>query len=85
MSLAPVAAAANWRRKCGQSECPTVLTMDLVILHGRAAAGKLTTARALEERLGWPVFHNHLVVDLLTELFPLRSDPFVRLREQMWL
>jgi hypothetical protein len=24
------------------------LTMDLVLLHGRAAAGKLTTARTLE-------------------------------------
>jgi hypothetical protein len=59
--------------------------MDLVFLHGRAATGKLTTARALERRLGWPVFHNHLVVDLLTELFPFGSDPFVRLREQMWL
>jgi hypothetical protein len=61
------------------------LTMDLVILHGRAAAGKLTTGRALERRLGWPLFHNHLVVDLLTELFPFGSDPFVRLREHMWL
>jgi hypothetical protein len=61
------------------------LTMDLVILHGRAAAGKLTTGRALERRLGWPLFHSHLVVDLLTELFPFGSDPFVRLREQMWL
>ena len=59
--------------------------MDLIFLHGRAAAGKLTTARALERRLGWPVFHNHLVVDLLTELFPFGSDPFVRLREQIWL
>lgn len=59
--------------------------MDLVFLHGRAAAGKLTTARALERRLGWPVFHNHLVVDLLTELFAFGSEPFVRLREQIWL
>ena len=59
--------------------------MDMVFLHGRAAAGKLTTARALQRRLGWPVFHNHLVVDLLTELFPFGSDPFVRLREQIWL
>jgi hypothetical protein len=59
--------------------------MDLVFLHGRAAASKLTTARALEQRLGWPVFHNHLVVDLLTELFPSGPTLFVRLREQMWL
>jgi hypothetical protein len=59
--------------------------VDLVFLHGSAAAGKLTTARALHARLGWPVFHNHLVVDLLTEVFPFGSPGFVRLREQMWL
>ena len=59
--------------------------MDLVFLHGAAAAGKLTTARALHARLGWPVFHNHLVVDLLTEVFPFGSPAFVRLRDRIWL
>jgi hypothetical protein len=59
--------------------------MDIVFLHGRAASGKLTTARALEELLGYPVFHNHLVVDLLTPFFPFGSDAFVRLREQFWM
>jgi hypothetical protein len=59
--------------------------MDLLFLHGGAASGKLTTARALHARLGWPVFHNHLVVDLLTEVFPFGSPGFVRLRDQMWL
>jgi hypothetical protein len=57
----------------------------LVFLHGRAAAGKLTTARCLSERVGYPVFHNHLVVDLLTPMFQFGSPPFVRLREQFWL
>jgi hypothetical protein len=59
--------------------------MDLVSLHGGAASGKLTTARALEELLGYPVFHNHLVVDMLLPIFPFGSEPFVRLREQFWL
>jgi hypothetical protein len=59
--------------------------MDLVFLHGGAASGKLTTARALEELLGYPVFHNHLVVDMLLPFFPFGSEPFVRLREQLWL
>lgn len=59
--------------------------MDLVFLHGPPAAGKLTTARALERLVGYPVFHNHLVVDLLTGVFPFGSGPFVRLREQFWL
>ena len=58
--------------------------MDLVFLHGPAASGKLTTAEVLWERLGFPVFHNHLVVDLLTTVFPFGSEPFVRLREQFW-
>jgi chloramphenicol 3-O-phosphotransferase len=59
--------------------------MRLVFLHGRAAAGKLTTARQLSELTGYPVFHNHLVVDLLTTMFPFGSEPFVLLREQFWL
>lgn len=59
--------------------------MHLVFLHGPAAAGKLTTARALERRLGYPVFHNHLVVDTLTTVLPFGSEGFVRLREEFWL
>jgi hypothetical protein len=59
--------------------------MRLVFLHGRAAAGKLTTARCLSKLVGYPVFHNHLVVDLLTTMFPFGSEPFVLLREEFWL
>jgi hypothetical protein len=59
--------------------------MHLIFLHGTAASGKLTTARALEALLGYPVFHNHLVVDALTTVFPFGSEPFVRLREDFWL
>jgi hypothetical protein len=58
--------------------------MRLVFLHGGAASGKLTTARALERLVGFPVFHNHLTVDLLTTVFPFGSEPFVRLREHFW-
>lgn len=58
--------------------------MDFVFLHGPAASGKLTIARALEAKVGFPVFHNHLVVDLLTTVFPFGSDPLIRLREQFW-
>ncbi|MFC0672473.1 hypothetical protein [Brachybacterium hainanense] len=59
--------------------------MDLVFLHGPAAAGKLTTARALEDLVGLPVFHNHLVVDALTAVLPFGSASFVHLREAFWL
>ncbi|NNC12165.1 shikimate kinase [Planctomonas sp. JC2975] len=59
--------------------------MDLVFLHGPAAAGKLTVARALGERTGFAVFHNHLIVDAVTSVFPFGSARFVKLREQFWL
>ena len=59
--------------------------MELIFLHGTAASGKLTTARVLEALLGHPAFHNHLVVDALTTVFPFGSEPFVRLREEFWL
>ncbi|MFT4213127.1 MAG: hypothetical protein QM626_14780 [Microbacterium sp.] len=59
--------------------------MRLVFVHGPLAAGKLTTARALERLVGYPVFHNHLVVDTLATVFPFGSEPFVRLRERFWL
>lgn len=64
-------------------ETPAVAT--LVFLFGPAASGKLTTARAVAARTGYPVFHNHLTVDLLTTVFEFGSEPFVRLREQIWL
>jgi hypothetical protein len=63
----------------------TLGPVDLVFLHGPAAAGKLTTAQALGERLAYRLFHNHLTVDLLTTVFTFGSDPFKRLRELVWL
>lgn len=59
--------------------------MRLVFLHGVAASGKLTTALALRDLVGYPVFHNHLVVDALSTVFPFGTEPFVRLREEFWL
>jgi cytidylate kinase len=59
--------------------------MDLIFIHGPAAAGKLTVARELRKTTGLPIFHNQLVVDALTPVFEFGSPQFVRLREQMWL
>ncbi len=59
--------------------------MDLVFLHGPAAVGKLTVARALAARTGLALFHNHLVVDAVHAVFEFGSTPFVRLRETFWL
>ncbi len=59
--------------------------MKLIFLHGAPAVGKLTVARELAALTGFRLFHNHLTVDLVSSLFPFGSEPFVRLREQIWL
>ena len=59
--------------------------MKLVFLHGAPAVGKLTVARELARLTGFRLFHNHLTVDLASSLFVFGSEPFVLLREQIWL
>ncbi len=59
--------------------------MDLVFIYGPAASGKLTIARELAKITGLPVFHNHLVVDTVMAVFEFGSEPFVKLRHEMWI
>jgi chloramphenicol 3-O-phosphotransferase len=59
--------------------------MQLVFLHGAPAVGKLTVARELAGLTDLRLFHNHLTVDLVSSLFPFGSEPFILLREQIWL
>lgn len=61
--------------------------MHLIFIHGPAASGKLTVARELVERSepDLRLFHNHFTVDLVASVFDFGSEPFVRLRESIWL
>ena len=59
--------------------------MKLIFLHGAPAVGKLTIGRELVALTGFRLFHNHLTVDLVSSLFPFGSEPFILLREQIWL
>ena len=59
--------------------------MKLIFVYGMPAAGKLTVARDLSRITGFRLFHNHLVVDLLLSTFDFGSNPFVELREEIWL
>jgi chloramphenicol 3-O-phosphotransferase len=59
--------------------------MKLVFLHGPPAAGKLTIGRELAALTDFGLFHNHLTVDLVSSLFLFGSEPFILLREQVWL
>lgn len=59
--------------------------MKLIFIHGSAASGKLTIGRELARLTGIPLFHNHLVVDVLLEKLSFGEPEFVRLREAMWM
>jgi hypothetical protein len=59
--------------------------VKLIFLHGLPGVGKLTVARELAELTNFRVFHNHLVVDLVESVFEFGSEPFVQLREKIWL
>jgi hypothetical protein len=59
--------------------------MKLIFIYGAAAVGKLTVAKELARLTGFRLFHNHLTVDLVCAVFEFGTEPFVRLREQVWL
>lgn len=59
--------------------------MHVLFLHGPAACGKHTIGRLLSTMLDMPLFHNHLVVDAVQALFEFGTEPFIQLREEMWL
>ena len=59
--------------------------MRLIFLYGPPAVGKLTVALELEKLTGFKLFHNHLTLDLVNSLFTFGSEPFIELREEIWL
>jgi len=59
--------------------------MKLIFIYGLPATGKLTIAHELVSLTGFKLFHNHLVVDLLLSVFEFGSQPFIELREEIWL
>ncbi len=59
--------------------------MRLIFLHGLPGVGKLTVARELQRLTGYKLFHNQLSVDLVESVFEFGTQPFVELRETIWL
>jgi hypothetical protein len=59
--------------------------MKLIFLFGLPATGKFTVAQQLAALTGYKLFHNHQVVDMLLSVFDFGSEPFVALREDIWL
>jgi len=57
----------------------------IVLLFGRPGSGKYTIGRLVAEETGYRLLHNHAIVDLVTAVFPFGSEPFIELRETLWL
>lgn len=55
--------------------------MQLVVLFGPPAVGKMTVGRAIAERSSFRLFHNHALIEPFLEVFDYGSPPFRRLLE----
>jgi len=53
--------------------------MNLIILFGPPAAGKMTVGQELSKLTGYRLLHNHMTIDLVTEFFDFGTPQFGRL------
>lgn len=53
--------------------------MDLIIVFGPPAVGKMTVGQEISRLTGYPLLHNHMTIDLVTELFDFGTPQFGRL------
>ena len=60
------------------------MSFQVLFIHGPAAAGKHTIGTLVAQHTGWPLFHNHLTVDLVKTLFEFGSAGFRQLRADIW-
>jgi deoxyadenosine/deoxycytidine kinase len=44
--------------------------MRLLFLYGPPAVGKLTVAKELQEKLGYKLLYNHMIINIVDDLFP---------------
>lgn len=43
--------------------------MKLLLIYGAPGTGKLTVATELSKEIGYPLFHNHMILNALSEVF----------------
>jgi hypothetical protein len=58
--------------------------MNLVFIHGPAAAGKYTVGRELAALTRFELYHNHLVVDEVLKAHAFGTPGFVAERDRLW-
>jgi hypothetical protein len=56
--------------------------MHLVCIFGPPAVGKMTVGHELARLTGFRLFHNHMTVDPVLDIFPFGSPPFTRLVDE---
>ena len=50
--------------------------MDLVIVFGPPAVGKMTVGAAISRLTGWPLFHNHVTIEAVLSVFGFGHPAF---------
>lgn len=50
-----------------------------ILIFGPPAVGKMTVGRELADLTGLRLFHNHMAIEPVSEIFPFDSPPFARL------
>src|SRR3990167_6208360 len=53
--------------------------MKCVIIIGPEAVGKMTVGRAIAEKTGYKLLHNHMTIDFILNFFEFKSTSFQRL------
>lgn len=57
--------------------------MHLVLIFGPAAVGKMTVGHELAGLTGFKLFHNHMSIEPVLDVFPWGSPSFVRLTSEV--
>lgn len=58
--------------------------MNLVLIHGLPATGKLTVARKLATLTGYQLYHNHIAVEEALQLHAFGTPGFIERRDELW-
>lgn len=53
--------------------------MNLLLLFGPLAVGKMTVGQELAKLTGYKLLHNHMTIDLVAQILEFNSPPFWRL------
>lgn len=53
--------------------------MYLIVLFGPSAVGKMAVGQELRQLTGFPLFHNHMALEPVMQIFPFDSPPFSRI------